>query len=306
MRLDHWIKQFFIVPGIVCAIILTKTNFDAVPLKIFAENLLAGFLATCLVASANYVINEFLDAEFDKNHPTKKFRAAVKETMSGKIIFVQWLALTIAGLGVATLVNKFFLAMATWLWLMGIFYNVKPIRTKDIAYFDVLTESVNNMIRLLMGWFIVVHELILPPSSVVLGYWMLGAFLMAIKRYAEFRMIDNPALAAAYRKSFGSYSEASLLISAFFYAMCSIFFTGVFLVKYRIELVLFVPVLIGLYCYYFWLSFKKDSAVQKPEKLYHERGLMIYCLLSIILFTLLMMVDIPALKILTTNELIHL
>lgn len=81
---------------------------------------------------------------------------------------------------------------------------------------------------------------------------------------------------------------------------------GVFLVKYRIELVLFMPVLVGLYCYYFWLSFKKDSAVQKPEKLYHERGLMIYCLLSIILFTLLMTVDIPALKIFTTNELIHL
>ena len=119
-------------------------------------------------------------------------------------------------------------------------------------------------------------------------------------------MIDNPKLAAAYRKSFARYSEASLLISAFFYAMCSVFFIGVFLVKYRIELVLFMPVLIGTYCYYFWLAFKKDSAVQKPEKLYHERGLMLYCLLSIILFAVLMTVDIPMLKIFTTNELIHL
>ncbi len=299
MRLDHWIKQFFIVPGIVCAFLLTKINFSI-------ENLLAGFFATCLIASANYVINEYLDAEFDKHHPTKKFRAAVKETMNGKIIFLLWLALTIVGLSIAALVNSYFLAMATWLWLMGIFYNVKPIRTKDLAYLDVLTESVNNMIRLLMGWFIVVEGFILPPSSIVLGYWMLGAFLMAIKRYAEYRMINNPELAAAYRKSFAHYSESSLLISAFFYAMCSVFFIGVFLVKYRIELVLFMPLLIGLYCYYFWLSFKKDSAVQKPEKLYHERGLMIYCLLSIIFFAVLMTIDIPALKIFTTNELIHL
>ncbi len=306
MRLDHWIKQFFIVPGIVCAIFLAKVNLDAATLKFFAENLLAGFIATCLIASANYVINEYLDAEFDRHHPTKKNRAAVKESMSGKIIFLQWLALTIAGLLIAALVNKYFLAMAAWLWLMGIAYNVKPLRTKDLAYLDVLTESINNMIRLLMGWFIVVENFVLPPSSIVLGYWMLGAFLMAIKRYAEFRMIDNPALAAAYRKSFQNYSEASLLISAFFYAMCSIFFIGVFLVKYRIELVLFVPALVGLYCHYFWLSFKKDSAVQKPEKLYHERGLMIYCLLSIILFTVLMTIDIPALKILTSSELIHL
>ena len=299
MRLDHWIKQFFIVPGIVCAFLLTKITFDV-------ANLIAGFLATCLIASANYVINEYLDAEFDRHHPTKKFRAAVKESMSGKIIFMLWLALSIVGLSVAALVNKYFLAMAAWLWLMGILYNVKPIRTKDLAYLDVLTESVNNMIRLLMGWFIVVAEFFLPPSSIVLGYWMLGAFLMAIKRFAEYRMINNPELAAAYRKSFASYSEASLLISAFFYAMCSVFFIGVFLIKYRIELVLFVPVLIGTYCYYFWLSFKRDSAVQKPEKLYHERGLMLYCLLSIILFAVLMTVDIPALKIFTTNELIHL
>ena len=305
MRLDHWIKQFFIVPGIVSALLLARVSLDNETLEIFIVNLAEGFLATCLIASANYVINEYLDAEFDRHHPTKKFRAAVKESMSGKIIFLQWLALTVAGLIVAALVNEYFFAMAAWLWLMGILYNVKPFRTKDLAYLDVLTESVNNMIRLLMGWFIVIPELILPPSSIVLGYWMLGAFLMAIKRYAEFRMIDNPALAAAYRKSFQNYSEASLLISAFFYAMCSIFFIGVFLIKYRIELVLFVPILVGLYCLYFRLSFKKDSAVQKPEKLYHERGLMFYCLLAIILFTVLMMIDIPALKIFTNSELIR-
>ena len=156
MRLDHWIKQFFIVPGIVCAFLLTNINFDV-------ANIAAGFLATCLIASANYVINEYLDAEFDKHHPMKKFRAAVKESMSGKIIFMLWLVLSIVGLSVAALVNKYFLAMAAWLWLMGILYNVKPIRTKDLAYLDVLTESVNNMIRLLMGWFIVVAELLLPP-----------------------------------------------------------------------------------------------------------------------------------------------
>ena len=297
MRLDHWIKQLFIVPGIVIAFLLVKINFSV--------NILAGFVATCLIASANYVINEYLDAEFDRHHPTKKFRAAVKESLSGEIIFVQWLALTAVGLSVAALVNKYFLAMAAWLQLMGILYNVKPFRTKDLAYLDVLSESVNNMIRLLMGWFIVAEEFILPPSSIVLGYWMLGAFLMAIKRFAEYRMIDNHALAAAYRKSFASYSAESLLISAFFYAMCSIFFIGVFLVKYRIELVLFMPALIGLYCKYFQLAFQKDSAVQKPEKLWRERGLMFYCLLTIILFTVLMTVDVPALKIFTTNELIR-
>ena len=68
MRLDHWIKQFFIVPGIICAALLMNINFVA---EIFTAKLLAGFIATCLITSANYVINEYLDTEFDSYHPTK-------------------------------------------------------------------------------------------------------------------------------------------------------------------------------------------------------------------------------------------
>ena len=33
---------------------------------------LVSFFCTCMIASANYVINEWLDARFDKYHPTKK------------------------------------------------------------------------------------------------------------------------------------------------------------------------------------------------------------------------------------------
>ena len=34
---------------------------------------------------------------------------------------------------------------------MGIIYNVKPIRSKDIVFIDVLSESVNNPLRFLLG-----------------------------------------------------------------------------------------------------------------------------------------------------------
>ena len=216
-----------------------------------------------------------------------------------------WLILTLAGFMLALSVNLPFFVVIAWLWLMGIIYNVEPLRTKDIPVLDVLSESINNAIRLLAGWFIISADT-LPPCSLILGYWMGGAFLMAVKRYAEYRMINDPELAGKYRKSFKFYTETFLLISSFFYAMCSVFFTGIFLIKYRVELVLFVPVMIGLFCYYFVLSFKNDSAVQKPEKLYHERGLMIYCAALIIIFVILMIINIPILKIFTGSDLIRL
>ena len=71
-----------------------------------------------------------------------------------------------------------------------------PIRTKEWAYVDVLSESINNPIRLLLGWFALVTSHV-PPASLAISYWMAGAFLMAVKRYAEYRHIGNPEAAAA-------------------------------------------------------------------------------------------------------------
>ena len=259
----------------------------------------------CIIASANYVINEYLDAEFDKYHPVKKYRSLVSHNVNPKIIGLMYLSLTFSGLGISIFVNKPFLITNLFLWLMGILYNVKPFRTKDIPVLDVLSESVNNAIRLLAGWFIVSSDT-LPPFSLIAGYWMGGAFLMGIKRYAEYRMIADPELAGKYRKSFKFYTEKFLLVSSFFYAMSAVFFTGIFLIKYRVELLLFVPAMMGLFCYYFILSFKDDSAVQKPEKLYHEKGLMIYCAVLICLFAALMVINIPFLKLFTDSLLIKL
>lgn len=293
MRIDHWIKQLFILPGFICALYLGKYNINS---NIIIK-LLIGILATSLIASANYVINEYLDAEFDKFHPIKKKRPLVEESVKGSIIWILWFALSVIGLliGLFT-INKYFFFMELWLLIMGILYNVKPIRTKDIFLLDVLSESINNSIRFMLGWFILPIEIVVP-ISILLGYWMGGAFLMAIKRYAEYNIIKNKTNAELYRKSFKYYNEKTLLTSAFFYAMCSIFFIGIFLIKYRIELIIAIPFIIGLFCYYFYISFKNDSVVQKPEKLYKEKGLMIYCLFIVILFIILMNIRIPWLDI---------
>ena len=53
--------------------------------------------------------------------------------------------------------------------LQGIVYNVPPLRTKDKPYLDVISESVNNPIRLLIGW-AMVDPTTLPPSSIILSY----------------------------------------------------------------------------------------------------------------------------------------
>ena len=299
-RFDHWIKQVFIVPGIVFALaVVPGAVLDAA----FIFRLVLGVVAVCLVASANYVINEWLDAEFDKFHPVKKNRPAVTVGLKAQYVYIEYAVFAVAGLIAAWFASPPMLITNAALLLMGIVYNVKPMRSKDVPFLDVLSESINNALRLLIGWFIVTSNYF-PPSTIVLGYWMGGAFLMAVKRFSEYRMINNPELAGLYRKSFARYTEKSLLISAVFYGMMSLFFCGIFIVKYRIEFLLAIPFICGLFAYYLSISYRFDSAAQKPEALFREKKLMLYVLFLVVLLAVLAFVDIPFLNILEDTTLI--
>ena len=196
-----------------------------------------------------------------------------------------------------------FLFYAVMLLLMGLVYNVRPLRTKDVIYLDVLSESLNNPLRFLLGWSAIVSDLI-PPSSMLLAYWMGGAYLMAIKRYAEYRFIGNPTLAGNYRRSFKSYTEESLLLSSFFYALSAAFFLGVFLIKYRVEFLLAIPFLALLFVWYLKIGMRTDSVTQNPERLYKERPFILYLLVLTIIIALLFFFDLPWLNILVELQVI--
>jgi decaprenyl-phosphate phosphoribosyltransferase len=289
-RVDHWFKNAFMLLGVIVALFVEPElmRVDVIP------RLLLAFVATCIVASSNYVLNEMLDAPYDRKHPVKKHRPAAAEKVRRRWALAEWLGLGALGLGLAWLVNPLFTAAAAALWVMGVLYNVKPVRTKELPYLDVLSESVNNPIRLFLGWFPLISDRV-PPLSLVLSYWMVGAFFMALKRFAEYRTIGDRATAIRYRRSFAHYDEERLLVSVFFYAIAASLFAGVFIVRYHLELILGIPFGAGLLAYYMKLGLKPDSPVQNPERLYRERGFMLFALLSVGIFVLLMFVHIPAL-----------
>lgn len=303
-RPDHWFKNIFMFPGMLFAFIAFQTSPDLALLG----KVLLGIACTCLIASANYVINEFLDAEFDQFHPEKKNRTAVTRVLNPSLVYLEYGILAIVGLTLSYFINLQFVLLEAFLLFMGVMYNVRPFRTKERMYLDVLSESINNPIRFALGWFIFVPLALLPenvlefswvtspPSSIIVAYWMGGAFLMATKRFAEFRFINNPELAGLYRKSFKFYTEEKLLISMFFYAITTAFFLGIFLIKNRIELLVSFPFFALLFAWYLQIGLRKDSVVQGPEKLHQEKPFMVYVVLFAILLMALMYFDIPGLN----------
>jgi 4-hydroxybenzoate polyprenyltransferase len=178
---------------------------------------------------------------------------------------------------------------------MGCIYNIPPVRSKDLPYLDVLSEAINNPIRMLAGWFIVGPNAI-APASLLLSYWMVGCYFMAIKRFSEYRMIGSAERASSYRKSFAFYDEQKLLVSITFYASAAMLFLGAFIMRYRLELLLSFPFVALVMAVYLSVSFKHDSAAQAPEKLYREPYLMGSVIVCAVVMSVLVFVDFPQLS----------
>ena len=289
-RPDHWFKNVFMLAGVVLAYFYEMTPLAAeqiwkIPLA---------FIATCIIASSNYVINEVLDAPSDIGHPTKRLRPIPSGRVKLPIAYAEWIGLGLLGLLLAYQINLPFFFSALALLIMGLAYNIPPVRTKELPYLDVVSESVNNPIRLMLGWFTITATQ-LPPMSLILSYWMIGAFFMASKRFAEYRQINDKTVAAAYRKSFAYYDDNRLLVSMFFYACGAALLLGVFIIRYHLELILSVPLIAGFFSAYMRVTLKQNSRVQNPEHLYRESGLMVYLLICVAVFFGLMFISIPAL-----------
>lgn len=290
-RVDHWPKQIFMVAGMLIAYMISPILIE---INTF-YNIIIGFFSTCLVASANYVINEWLDKETDAFHPIKKFRPAPMGKLDLRFVIIEYILLIIIGFYLAWLVNETFFILTITFAICGILYNVPPIRTKDIIYVDVSFEALNNPLRLFLGWCILIPNQ-LPPLSLILIFWFGGMFLMAMKRFAEYRMIkENKAHLSAYRESFNSYSSNKLLLFSFLSAICSAFAFSTFVVKYKPEIILIFPILSLLFTYYLYLALQTNSIVQTPEKLFKDKGIVFILILGITVFTFLVKFDLDIL-----------
>jgi decaprenyl-phosphate phosphoribosyltransferase len=286
-RLDHSVKQVFVIPGIVIATSLTDATVNAA----LIYRTVLGLSAVVAVASSNYVLNELLDAPFDRLHPTKCQRPAALGNISFPFAYVQWLVSGLIGFLLAYSVSKALFLSVLGLWVMGCVYNIPPVRMKNIPYLDVLSESINNPIRLCVGWYIVTTSVI-PPVSLLVAYWMLGAYFMALKRFSEYRQIGcEPAM--RYRRSFEFYTEEALLTSVLFYASTAMLFFGAFIMRYRMEMVFAFPMIALLMAVYFNLAFAQDSPVQNPEKLYREPRLMVLLAGCSVMLVVMSFVNLP-------------
>jgi 4-hydroxybenzoate polyprenyltransferase len=285
LRLDHTFKSIFIIPGVFYALFFIENS----KFKLF--NLFYVLLICQLVSSANYVINEFYDKDFDRFHPIKKFRPSVVFTLDKYVIFIIYFGLLSTAFLLSLLYSYNLFILSLIFALAGFMYNIKPFRFKDLPILDVMWESINNPIRFIYGIFIV-NSIFIYDSTIlfiILSYWFFGCYLMTLKRFSELHTLATKSdyKPSDYRKSFSFYTKNNLLSISLYYAIISNYLISHILYSINIYLFYFFPILALLFPYYFILSFNNDSEVQNPEKLHKNKVFLFTIVIVTLIFSFL-------------------
>jgi decaprenyl-phosphate phosphoribosyltransferase len=293
-RPDHWVKNLFLLPGFALGMAFVNQNGNSVKRDEVYLSLMVAFTSLCLASSANYTINEWLDRSFDQHHPEKRYRPSVVKNLSFKVVWCQYIVLTSISVSLANLVSREVLSLVVFLLFMGFLYNVKPFRLKDRYYLDVISESVNNPIRVAIGWYIVIENTFFP-SSAFIAFWATGIFLMSLKRFTEMITLGDSNSMVSYRKSFRSWTPDKLLKFSFTGAITATTFLGVLLAGYKLEYILLFPSIVYLFQYYLGLALTLKSEVTAPEDLWKNNWLNLQIFLLMSLSIILSFIEIPVL-----------
>ena len=160
------------------------------------------FVVFCLGASTVYIVNDLMDLEADRQHPTKRFRpiASGELSRSAAIIVAVVLALVTA-VGSWALGTTFALIVLCYVAL-NVSYS---LGLKQVVIVDVMMIGAGFVLRVLGGAAAVGVS---PSHWLVLCTILLSVFLGFTKRRGELMMLQEKA--NEHRKVLTSYSAAFL------------------------------------------------------------------------------------------------
>lgn len=177
IRAYQWVKNLLIfVP------LLTSHSFSS--LNLIIQDLKA-FISFSLIASAGYLINDLLDLNSDRSHPTKRYRPLASgelRILSATILIFIFLA---GGLFIASGIGLLFLTILLLYFITSITYS---LFIKRIALYDVFVLALLYSLRIFAGGIVI---------DVSLSFWLIAfstfifLSLAFIKRYSELIQIDN-------------------------------------------------------------------------------------------------------------------
>lgn len=188
LRLHQWVKNVLLFVPLCAGFEFTSW--------VKALDVLFGFVAFSLVASATYVLNDLWDLSSDRRHPRKRFRPFA----SGQIPLLHGLAvsaaLCAAGLALAFIIAPPFGAMVAGYIVLTMAYSCA---LKGYVLIDVIMLAMLYTYRVLAG--AVVAEMVVTPWLLAFSLFLFLS-LALVKRCAELKSLFETDRQAAHGRDY--------------------------------------------------------------------------------------------------------
>ncbi|MCZ8239917.1 MAG: decaprenyl-phosphate phosphoribosyltransferase [Leptospiraceae bacterium] len=194
MRVPQWIKNIILFAGILFGKKITDQSA-------FISVVFAFFLFS-IIASCQYVINDYLDREEDVRHPEKKKRPIASGAIDGSIALAITLIILPLALIASYVLNHGFAFIVLFYLLFNIVYS-KYLKHQVIL--DVMSISIGFVLRAIAGAIVIDVAF---SSWLLLCTFMLSLFWGFSKRRGELDLLEGNA--GKHRKILNEYSTSFL------------------------------------------------------------------------------------------------
>lgn len=234
---------------------------------------LAAFACFCALSSAGYLLNDVVDVEADRAHPTKRLRPIAAGQVPVSLALGLGIGLVVVGLGAAFLLGLLFGLLALSYTLLTAVYSTT---LKHIVLLDIFGLAGGFVLRAAAG----AVAIDVPISPWLYIATLLGALLIALgKRRTELETLGVEA-AVGHRRNLESYSlefidQLIVVISSaalMTYALYT--FSAENLPRNHSMMVTIPVVLYGLFRYLFLVR-QGDVGASPEDLLFRDRPLLI-------------------------------
>ena len=180
MRPKQWTKNGFIF----AALVFDQQVFHPVP---FVRTL-AGFALLCLLSSTVYLINDLVDIERDRQHPTKRNRPLASGRLDRRVALAAAIILPAIVLPLSFSLDWRFGLIALIFLVKDLLYS---FWLKNVVIVDVLVLAAGFVLRVGAGVVIITVARFSPWLYICMS--LLALFLGFGKRRAELRLLEKQA-----------------------------------------------------------------------------------------------------------------
>jgi decaprenyl-phosphate phosphoribosyltransferase len=179
LRTKQWVKNILVLAAPLAA----GTLFER---DVLWPTLLA-FVGFCLVSSAVYLVNDCLDAEADRSHPSKRLRPVAAGELGVRTALTAAVVLVVAGLALSLLASWQLFAVTAGYVVLQLLYSVW---LKHEPVLDITVVTLGFLLRAVAGGL---------AATIPISQWFLlvagfgSLFIVAGKRYSELHTIGNEA-----------------------------------------------------------------------------------------------------------------